>query len=162
MVFELDTVFLILNEYGLVGLFAGSFIQSLVIFPGLVEALIPVFLALQYNPYLVFVAALAGSVLGGFVNYLLGSFGSKFVKKNHEKIMKKSEKWLNRWGPFSIFVTSFIPAFPFDIIAVAVGLLKMNFRQFFISMVLGKATKTALVVFGFQAFVELGAYFGFY
>jgi membrane protein YqaA with SNARE-associated domain len=157
----LDSVLVVLTQYGLVGLFVASFLQSLVFFPGLVEAVIPVFLALKYNPYLVFAAASAGSIIGGFINYLMGFYGSRFVMKSYQKIMKTAEKWLNRWGPFSIFVSSFIPGFPFDIVAVGVGILKMNFRYFFVSMALGKLVKTAMIVFGFQAFVELGIYLGF-
>lgn len=159
MVFE--TISLLLVQYGLVGLFSASFILSLIFFPGLVEAVIPVFLALKFNPLLVFLIATAGSVAGGFVNYLLGFFGSKLVKKKYGKKMKFAEKWLDRWGPFSVFVTSFVPGFPFDIIAIAVGIFRMNFRYFLLSMVLGKTLKSAVFVFGFGAFVSLGSYLGF-
>lgn len=160
MIFE--TISLLLVQYGLAGLFSASFILSLIFFPGLVEAVIPVFLALKFDPLLVFLFATAGSVAGGFVNYLLGFFGSRVIKKNYSKKMKHAEKWLNKWGPFSVFVTSFVPGFPFDIVAIAVGIFRMNFRYFMISMVLGKALKSAVFVFGFEAFISLASYLGFF
>lgn len=143
----------LLVQYGLIGLLGGSYLMSLVIFPGVVEAMIPIFIGLGFNPFLVLVAASAGSVVGGATNYYLGFAGHRILGKfgYTESKFKKQEAWLDKWGIYSILILSFVPGFPFDFVAVLVGILRMDFKKFFIWMAIGKVLKYSLITFGTEA-----------
>ena len=151
-----------LLAYGLIGLLTGSYLMSVVFFPGLVEALIPIFIGLGFNPVLVFLLASAGSVAGGATNYDLGAVGHRIINRIgiSEKKVKEAESWLARWGNYSILILSFLPGFPFDLVAVFVGFLRMDFRTFFIWMSLGKLLKFGIVTFGVEGFIRLSELFG--
>ena len=151
-----------LIEYGLIGLLGSSYVLSLLFFPGLVEALIPIFLGLGFNPFFIFAVASAGSIAGGATNYYFGFAGHKILGKFGltEDKFKREEKWLNKWGIYSTLILSFIPGFPFDVVAVFVGLLHMNFKSFFLWMALGKLLKFAIITFGVGAFLNLFPFFG--
>ncbi|MCD6403396.1 MAG: VTT domain-containing protein [Candidatus Aenigmarchaeota archaeon] len=107
-----------------------------------------------FDANMVFVLTSVGSILGALFNYGLGLAGSRFIK-NKKEIIKKSKKWLDKWGDLSVFITSFIPGFPFDVIAIAVGIFKMNIKDFVISMSLGKAIKYALLIYGTDFFLRI-------
>lgn len=127
-----------LVRYGLLGLLFGSFLGSLIFFPAPLEIVTTSVVAMGYDPVQVAVVMTLGSVVGGVVNYYLGFAGSKVMLK--EKDIKKIERWINRWGDPMVFVTSLLP-FPFDIVAVAVGILRMRFRDFIVASTLGKVIK---------------------
>jgi len=122
--------------------------------PGYTEWILPLYLGMKFDPFHVFIAATIGSTLGGFFNYGLGYIGSKFVGKR-DKIITQSKKWLDKWGDLSVFVTSLIPGIPFDIVAIAVGFLRMNIKIFSISMCLGKVLKHAILIFGINFLIEM-------
>ncbi len=152
----------VLIQYGLLGLLGSSYLMSVVFFPGFVEGLIPLFVGLGFNPLLIFALASIGSIAGGATNYYLGFVGHKIVGKFGltEKKFKEAEGWLNKWGIYSILVLSFFPGFPFDLVAIFVGLLHMNFKSFFLWMTLGKILKYGIVTFGVEAFLNLSPLFG--
>jgi len=160
MVFE--SILAIFMQYGLVGIFLSSFASSLIFFFGIVDALIPIYISIGFDPVSVFILVSIGSVLGGLINYLIGISSSKILVSQQKRAMKLAKGWLNRWGNFSIFITAFVPGFPFDFVAVFVGFIKMDFKLFFISMVLGKLIKYALIIgivtYGVEAFLTLFPY----
>ncbi len=151
-----------LVQYGLIGLLGGSYLMSLVIFPGVVEAMVPIFIGLGFNPLLVLLAASVGSVAGGATNYYLGLVGHGLLGKfgYTEKKFKKQEAWLNKWGTYSILILSFVPGFPFDFVAVLVGILKMDFKKFFLWMALGKTLKYSAIVFGTEILLDAFPFLG--
>lgn len=158
-----EALFALFSQYGIAGLPLASFILSLVFFPGIAEALIVLYIPLKFNPFLVFLLVTLGSIAGGLVNYYFGVLGKKIAFK--KETLDKAHVWLKKWGNLSVFITSFIPGFPFDIIAVLVGFLGLDFRTFFIWMSLGKILKfglvTLLVVFGLRAIHKIAEIFGF-
>jgi len=87
-------------------------------------------------------------------NYGLGLLGSKFIKSRKE-ITEKAKKWLDMWGDLSVFITSFVPGFPFDVVAIAVGIFRMNFKVFMIAMSLGKILKHAIIIYGTGLFLKI-------
>jgi len=151
-------------SYGLLGLLFSSFLSALFFIPAFVELLIPVYVGLHFDPIGIFIFLTAGSVLGSAVNYYIGLWGSKYVtiKAAHEKSVKK---FLAKWGDFSVLVMSFLPPpFPFDVATLVLGFLKMNFRTFIISTLVGKSIKHALFIFisiyGINALLRLANIYG--
>jgi len=125
-------------KYGLFGLFFGSFVGSLIFFPAPLEIMTISVVAMGSDPIKVAIFMSLGSIIGGIFNYYLGFFGSKVMLK--ESDLRKVEKLINKWGDPVVFVTSLIP-FPFDVVAVAVGILRMRFKDFLIACSLGKIIK---------------------
>jgi len=141
---DVHTIISFLARHGISGLFLGSFIGSLVFFPAPLEIVTVLAVTLGYDPFKVTVSMTLGSLLGALVNYYMGYFGSKVMIK--EKEIKKVKGWIDRWGDPMVFVTSLLP-FPFDIVAVTVGILRMNVKDFVIAAFLGKFLKFLFFAF---------------
>jgi membrane protein YqaA with SNARE-associated domain len=104
------------------------------------------FLSQNFNPLLIFISLTLGSILGGFVSFYFGVFGADMILKN-ERGMKNVKKWMERWGNLSVFAASFFPIpFPFALLAILAGFLKMNAKSFFTAMIIGKSLKAALSI----------------
>jgi len=151
----------LLKSYGIFGLFIASFLTSLIFFPGMVEFSLPILISLKFDPFLLFLSILLGSVLGGICNYYFGYAGYLFLIKKEGKEVRKVKKWLNKWGSFAIFAFSANPLpFPYDVLCVLAGIFKMDFKIFLIAMTLGKVMKYSffilLSMFGMRLFLRYG------
>ena len=140
-----ETLTSFLIHYGIMGLFLGSFVGSLIFFPAPLEIVTVVSVTAGYDPLQVAISMTFGSLLGALANYYMGYVGSKVMLK--EKDLRKIEQWINKWGDPVVFITSLLP-FPFDVVAVGVGILRMRVKDFVIASFLGKLLK-----FFFFAFV---------
>ena len=101
---------------------------------------------------LVGIALLAGSTIGGLLNYLIGFGGNKlFVKlKKNTKDVKdetKGNRLLDKFGWGAVFFASWIPVIG-DLILISAGAKKMKFTKFVPFMISGKTVKTVAVVSG--------------
>jgi len=148
----------ILLKLGLVGLFFGSLTSSLWFIPGYASLLLPVYLALKFNPYHILILMTLGAIIGEVINYYCGFMGAKLILK---KDIKKGKKWLNKWGDLSLFIVNLIPLFPSDFISILVGFLKMDLKTFIISMGLGKFFQYALLIFGIELITRFIVYVPF-
>lgn len=151
----------ILYKYGLLGFFVISYVMSLVFIPGGPELLLPALLYLKFNPNLVFIIMLSGSVLGAMTNYYIGrgvARAAKIKKEKIEKILSRAlhvkegsvvhaKKFLDKWQDFAIFIASILPPpFPFDVFTVVVGFLRMDSKLYLFFMALGKALQYSLII----------------
>ena len=143
----IEAIIAIFLKYGLLGLLFSSFVSALVFIPGYSSFLIPIYVALHFNPWLILVVLTVGAVSGEIVNYYLGFFGSKYIM--HIEI-KKAEKWLNKWGELSIFIVNLIPIFPADLVNTLVGFFRMDFKKFFLGMSAGKIIQYAFLIFAIE------------
>jgi len=95
-----------------------------------------------------------GAGIGEMSGYLLGRVGLKAVEKtkkfNLGQIFDLEAK-LEKQGAWAIFVLAIIPV-PFDIIGIAAGLIRFDFKSFFAATVAGKTVRYILIA--------LGGYFG--
>ncbi|MDC4228432.1 MAG: VTT domain-containing protein [Nitrosopumilus sp.] len=147
------------QEYGIIGLFLNSLLAATAL-PLPTEILTSALLIGGESVFLVAIALIAGSVIGGILNYTIGFGGSKLlkkigrksnteepVKKHVEKQEKKHHKLLNRFGWGAIFFAAWIPVVG-DLMLITAGVKKMKFRKFLIVMISGKIVKTSIVVLG--------------
>ena len=147
------------QEYGIIGLFLNSLLAATAL-PLPTEILTSALLIGGENIFLVAIALITGSVIGGILNYSIGFGGSKLfkkigrksnteehVKKNIEKQEKKHHRLLNRFGWGAIFFAAWIPVVG-DLMLITAGVKKMKFRKFLIVMISGKIVKTSIVVLG--------------
>ena len=147
------------QEYGIIGLFLNSLLAATAL-PLPTEILTSALLIGGENIFLVAIALITGSVIGGILNYSIGFGGSKLfkkigrksnteepVKENIEKQEKKHHRLLNRFGWGAIFFAAWIPVVG-DLMLITAGVKKMKFRKFLIVMISGKIVKTSIVVLG--------------
>jgi len=149
----------IFQEYGIIGLFLNSLLSATAL-PLPTEILTSALLIGGESIFLVAIALVAGSIIGGILNYTIGFGGSelfkkigrksnvkKHVEKPVEKQEKKHNKLLNRFGWGAIFFAAWIPVVG-DLMLISAGVKKMKFKKFLIVMISGKIVKTSIVVLG--------------
>ena len=132
-----------LQGYGYLGAFLISLVSSATIIlpiPGL--ALIFA-LGDAYNPFLIGIAAGAGSALGELTGYMAGYSGQIVLKNN--KTYLRMERWMKRRGSIVIFVLAFVPNPIFDLAGAAAGVLRYPLWKFLLVCFLGKTPKSILV-----------------
>jgi len=149
----------IFQEYGIIGLFLNSLLSATAL-PLPTEILTSALLIGGESIFLVAIALVAGSIIGGVLNYSIGFGGSELfkkigrksnvekpVEKHVEKPDKKHNKLLNRFGWGAIFFAAWIPVVG-DLMLISAGIKKMKFKKFLIVMISGKIVKTSIVVLG--------------
>jgi len=141
----------VFQEYGIIGLFLNSLLAATAI-PLPTEILTSALLIGGENIFLVVIALIIGSVIGGILNYFIGLGGNKLfkkLKKNTDKKEhdKKHNKLLDKFGWSAIFFAAWIPVIG-DLILISAGVKKMKFIKFLIFMISGKIIKTVIVVIG--------------
>lgn len=139
------------QEYGIIGLFLNSLLAATAI-PLPTEILTSALLIGGENIFLVGIALIIGSTIGGILNYFIGFGGNKLIKRikkksDIEKQEKKHNKLLDKFGWSAIFFAAWIPIIG-DLILISAGVKKMKFTKFSIFMVSGKIIKTIIVVIG--------------
>ena len=138
----MDSIFNLLIEWGLPGMFitaflAGSFIpfSSEVVMAGLIAAGIPSFE--------LFICASIGNILGGMFNYCVGRQGNeawihKYLRLPPKKLNKGIEQ-VKRYGHWAGLL-SWIPIFG-SVTTIAMGYLRLNAFHSFLSIAAGKTIR---------------------
>ena len=143
------------TQWGIFGLFLGSFIAGSVV-PLSSEALLVVCLGpLKLGAWPCFLAALAGNVAGGMTCYLMGHLVKmEWIEKYlHVKkpTLQKAQRFLKGRGAWMGFF-AFLPILG-TAIAVALGLMRANLTITAISSALGKVLRYLLIFFGTSFFL---------
>lgn len=146
----------LMEEMGMMGLFIFSFTESLFHPIPVDPVIVAMALINTWSVYNIFFWALIGSVLGGLFAHFLGAhFGKRvFVKIFGEKKFLQGRSFMERWGIWSVLIVAVTPL-PFKVIAWMAGILHMNILKFFITSLIGRAIRFALVLGGFQLLSSL-------
>ena len=149
----------VFQEWGVLGLFINALLSATAL-PLPTEILTSSLLAGGESQLVVSLVLVAGSSVGGILNYwlgfgggkLFGKIGAKFRKLfgmkekiTDDKHDKKSHNILNKFGWVAIFFAPFILVVG-DIILMSAGTKKMDFKKYMFFMVAGKIFKTVVVV----------------
>ena len=141
------------QDYGVIGLFLNSLLSATAI-PLPTEILTSALLIGGENIFLVGIALVVGSTIGGLLNYFIGFGGNKLFNKLKKKKTgydvkreKKGNKLLDKFGWGAIFFASWIPVIG-DFILISAGAKKLKFTKFLAFMITGKTVKTVAVVSG--------------
>lgn len=129
-------------EPGYWGLFLSTFLAATVV-PFSSEALLSATLYAGYSKVPVLVIATFGNWLGGMTSYYLGYLGKlEWIHKYLRIPPEKLEKYVNKLKGYE-FWAAFLCWLPFvgDIIAVALGFLKLNVYKVAIGMFVGKGLR---------------------
>jgi len=142
----------VMQELGLIGVFAASFLGASSIFIPVPYHVLIFWLGAntQYNLYLIVAAAGAGSALGEMVGYMAGYAAKRVLSEKRKRKIDAMLKVLlrhKRIWPLLIFLFAFTPL-PDDVLFVPLGLVHFGFVRAFIPCLLGKMFMFYLLVAG--------------
>ena len=128
-----------LLDYGLLGLFLGSFLAATVV-PFSSDVLVIGMLALGFDPVVTVAVATLGNWLGGLTSYYVGWLGKlewleRWFRVKRETIERQQER-VKRWGAWLALLT-WVP-FIGDVFAVVLGFYKVRFLPSAFWMLVGK------------------------
>ena len=128
----------IVNQFGYIGIFLISLIGSTtIIFPLPSFFLIFTFGGIL-NPVLVALFAAIGSAIGESTSYILGLGGKELLEKKYKKQLNSLKKAFDKYGSFIWIIIFTITPFPTDVVGIFSGIIKYNFRKYFLAMFIGK------------------------
>ena len=142
----------IMQELGVLGVFAVSFIGSSSIFFPIPYQILFFWMGAntQYNVYLIVAAAGAGSALGEMVGYMTGYAAKRIFSESRRRRFDAMLKILlkhKRIWPLLIFLFALTPL-PDDVLFIPLGLVHFGFFRAFIPCLLGKTLMFYLIVAG--------------
>lgn len=89
-----------------------------------------------------------GSVAGGAFGFGVGFFGGRplfnYLFRKHIDKLDAVEKMYAEYGSFAVFFAAFTPI-PYNVFAIASGILKMNVWKFLLASVFGRGARFFLV-----------------
>lgn len=148
LVFLFRDKFVNFENYGYLGIFLISILgNATIILP--VPVILTAFLGGGvFNPFLVGLVSSFGATIGELTGYIAGRSGRIIVKNNPK--FAKIEKWMARYGLWTIFILAVIPNPAFDLAGIVSGAVKIPVWKYFLVTWAGKLLK-------FLAFAYLGS-----
>ncbi len=129
-------------DFGYIGLFFGAFIAATVV-PFSSDVMLVALLVAGGDPYLAIISATLGNWLGGLTSYWVGYLGrwdwiEKYLKVSREKLMKQQHN-ITKYGSLLALMT-WLPIIG-DVMAVALGFYKVDFKKSALFMLIGKCLR---------------------
>jgi membrane protein YqaA with SNARE-associated domain len=128
-----------LAELGYLGLFLASFLAATILPLGS-EVVLTALLLNDWNPAALVAVATVGNVLGAFVNYALGYWGSKLIAlkvlRTSEEAFERAEARFRRYGLVSLLF-AWVPVIG-DPLTLVAGVLRVSIPWFFVLVATGK------------------------
>ena len=143
----MEGIFLTLKVWfqslGMPGLFINAAIESCL--PGFPlppdVLLIAMSLAVPQKALLYALICTTGSITGALIGYCVGRFGGRplfnYLFRNKIDKLEAVEKLFDKYGAFAVFFSAFSPI-PYNIFAIASGIMRMNVIKFWFVSCLGR------------------------
>ncbi len=133
-----------LQNYGLIGLFAGSFLAATVV-PFSSEILLTGVLIAGVGKFEAFIAATTGNWLGGLTSYYVGYLGKweyieRWFRVKEETLLKQRSR-IEKYGSLIALVT-WLPIIG-DVLAIGLGFYRISFVRSAVFMLIGRALRFA-------------------
>ncbi len=143
-------MFALLQQWGVWGLFLGSFLAATVV-PFSSDVLYVGVLAAGAPVWQCFLSASLGNWLGGLTSYAIGWIGKwewmeKWFHVKRETLEKQKAR-IDKWGPLAALLT-WLPIIG-DVIAIALGFYKLSPWKCALYMLIGKAARYGVWTFFF-------------
>jgi len=139
-------VFAFLDKLGYLGLAITSLLSSALFLPFPLPILVFT-MGANMNPFLVAILSSLFSTIGSSVKYLLGLGGKELLEKKYEKEIFKVRNAFEKYNFFWwIFAVSLTP-FPDDPVSIFCGIVKYDFKKYFVAILLGRILLYTIVSF---------------
>ncbi|MFH1403187.1 MAG: VTT domain-containing protein [Candidatus Altiarchaeota archaeon] len=138
----------IVLTYGSAGLFTSSLLGSTIFFPFARELLFLPLIKAGVSRYKIVLYSAVGSVLGTYLNYLIGWYGIKIAYRHKNSTrLNQFKRYIDKYGWLGVFIIFVLPLpLPVDPLAILIGLTKMEWKRFLITIFLAKIVKYSLAV----------------
>ena len=143
--------------YAYLAIFLITIISSLTVFfpaPGTIIVL-ALIATLGLNPALAALVASIGGSLGEISAYLVGYAGRATIAPKDSDRYKLAEKWMSRYGGFTIFLFALVPFLIFDLAGVAAGAFKYPVRRFLLFCWMGRLPRSLIECYAGVGLYEL-------
>jgi len=140
-----------LMSFGTLGLFGVSVIDSSIIplpLPGSTDLLLILLVAHRANPALAALAAIAGSLLGGYFTWSAGAKGGEPALHRYlpKRYANRMFGWVEKNGTLAVVVSALLPPpFPLMPFLLAAGALGVSRKKFFLSFGIARIVRYTLV-----------------
>ena len=129
-------------DFGYISLFFGAFIAATVV-PFSSDVMLVALLVAGGDPYLAIISATLGNWLGGLTSYWVGYMGrwdwiEKYLKVSRAKLEKQQYN-ITKYGSLLALMT-WLPIIG-DVMAVALGFYKVDFKRSAVFMLIGKCLR---------------------
>ena len=137
--------------FGTLGLFGVSLIDSSIIplpVPGSTDLLLILLVAHGANPVLAAVAAVVGSILGGYLTWASGAKGGEAALHRYlpKRFARRLFGWVESNGTLAVITSALLPPpFPLMPFLLAAGALGVSRRKFLISFGMARTFRYSLV-----------------
>ena len=130
--------------------------NATILVPGAYFHLLVMIAAAEYwNPALIALAAGVGGALGEITGYYAGYWGKRIVHLENAPGYARLVGWMERYGPWGIFLISVQPILPVDIAGLLAGASKLPVWKFLVPCWAGKFIKYLLACYLGEAFLRL-------
>lgn len=129
-------------DFGYIGLFIGAFIAATIV-PFSSDIMLVALLVAGGDPYLAIISATLGNWLGGLTSYWIGYLGrwdwiEKYLKVSKSRLLKQQNN-ITKYGSLLALMT-WLPLIG-DVMAVALGFYKVDFKRSALFMFIGKGAR---------------------
>jgi membrane protein YqaA with SNARE-associated domain len=137
--------------FGTLGLFGVSLIDSSIIplpVPGSTDLLLILLVVHGANPVLAAVAAIVGSILGGYLTWGAGAKGGEAALHRYlpKRFARRLSGWVENNGTLAVTTSALLPPpFPLMPFLLAAGALGVSRKKFFVSFSLARILRYSLV-----------------
>jgi len=121
--------------------------NALIVVPVYIHIGIMVKAAELWDPVLVALAASVGGVLGELTAYYAGYLGKRIAHLENAPGYQRLVGWMERYGPWGIFLISVQPILPVDIAGLVAGASKLPVWKFLLPCWAGKFAKYLLACY---------------
>jgi membrane protein YqaA with SNARE-associated domain len=142
-----------LQALGYPGIFLVSLLSNATIILPVPGVLFTSLMGAVFNPIFVALAAATGATLGELSGYLAGFSGQAVVERTLAN--QRIERWMLKYGHWTILLLAFVPNPLFDIGGMVAGAIKMPIWRFLIFCWVGKLGKMLLFAFGGASIIGL-------
>jgi len=141
------------GQWSYVGAFVISMVASATIILPAPGAAIVVAMGTTLNPFVLGIAAGAGSAVGELTGYVAGATGRALVEEHQHVHYRRIHGLTRKYGPLLLFAFSAIPVPFFDLAGIVAGALRMRIASFLTAIALGKSIKyIVLILVGAELF----------
>lgn len=131
------------KNLGYFGLFITSLLTNATVFVPIPYIPVVIVSASILNPIMVSFVVGLGSAIGELTGYLAGASGSVVVKGNEK--FQKVEKYMSKYGVWTIFFLSVVPNFIFDVAGIISGATRVPVIKFLFAAWAGKFVRYLLI-----------------
>ncbi len=110
------------------------------------------------DPLFVGITVGVGASLGKCVSYAIGRGGRAIINERKKKELECFGNLLGKYGIIAVYLFASLPL-PDDIIVMPFGIIKYDFKKFFVALLLGKLTLGMIVAYVGRFSVEFARIF---